>query len=609
MAKKSGNFFEQNIDKIVLGLMGLICLAILFLMVVRSPNTIQIDGRSYGPGEIDSVISRNAGELEVRLAAPAQPRSYVSRFSEFRSMYASAVSVSPHSVLPLPAPIPERSKYFVGAYREPRIPNLGRLVAGVVSGVASVPLGTSPVGADMEPQDVDLVTLESTFDVAALFRQMRESFPGETELQRPVFAAIELQRQEMNEDGTWPSDEWQTVQPIRVSPYGDILNVETIKATPIAEAEALRAQLQAGLVAINVLQPAPYDFLSRAAPWLPPVLEERRRQAEARQAMVAGMPGGETAVSPRESGRPTRTAPARPGMTEMEGEGGRPTRTSPAITPRQPTTPARPGMPPGFPEAGPQTPEQEFDAIRIVSIDFLETRQAVTVWAHDDSTTPGKTYRYRMRLGILNPIAGRGRSTSDPALENELIFWSDFTGDAAAREPHPVAYIPARMYIFPTRHRESDNMVTVEVAKYNMARWERRQYEVKPGDMIGRVERMPPATDISGNMIPVPDVDFSTGITLLDVQMVTEFRPTSPNPVVYPLMLYRDADNNIRSMLVQSRGASWSRAVRTRYNAITDAMRLQPLVPEIYTGTVSGPSHITPDMPSMPTSPGMFGEE
>ena len=611
MAKKSGNFFEQNIDKIVLVLMGLICLAILILMVIRSPNTIQIDGRSYGPGEIDSVISRRAAELEAKLAAPAQPRSYASRFNEFRSMYASAVSIPQNSVLPLPAPIPEKSKYYVGLYREPRVPNLSKPVAGVISGVANVPLGTSPAETDMEPQDVDLVTLESTFSASILFSQMRECFPGATELQQPVFAAVELQRQEMNEDGTWPLDGWQTVKPVKVDPYGDILDVEALKSSPISEAEALRAQLLAGPVAVNVLQPVPYTFLSRAAAWLPPTLEEERRQAEARQTMMAGMPGSETGASPREPVRPVRTTPTRPGMTGVDSEGGRPTRSTPAVTPRQqqPTAPARPGMAPGFTETTPQTPEAKFDAIRIVNIDFLANMQQVTVWAHDDSTAPGKTYRYRMRLGILNPIAGRGRSTSDPTLETRLVFWSDFTGDPAAREPYPVVDIAARMYIFPTKHRDSDNMVTMEVAKYNMARWERKQYEVRPGEVIGRLERMPPVVDTSGNLTPIPDVDFSTGITLLDVEMVTEYRPTSPNPVVYPLMLYRDEDNNIGSLLVPARGSSWSRTMRKRYNDITEAMRLQPPVPVTYTGTVSGPSYITPGMPSMPMSPGMYGEE
>jgi len=610
MAKKSGNFFEQNIDKIVLAVMVLISLAILVLMVVRSPNRISIDKKSYGPGEIDVAIAGKVTELDAKLAAPAQPRSYTSRFDEFRSSYASAVKIAQGSQLPIPAPAPEKPPFYTGPYREPRMPRLARPVAGIVTGVAGVPIGAT-LDLGLEPADVDLVTLQSSFNANALFTQMAEAFNKEAALQTPLFAAIELQRQEMNEDGTWPGDVWQTVPLIKVDPYGDILEVEKIKTMPVSEAEALRTQLMAGPVAINVLQPVAYDFMSRTAQWLPPEFEDERVKQEERQLTTGPMSG---------EGGPTGTTPTRPstgrpgGATGMEAESRTRTpagRTPPPSAPARPTPPTRqpggttmpprPGMP-GMGEGGTGTltPEQKFDMAKIVNIDLLGTMQQVVVWAHDDTVVPGKTYRYRMRLGMLNPIAGRGKSTVDPTLADKLVFWGDFTGDLNAKEPYPVVNVPARLYLFPTKIRETDNMVTVEVAKYKMARWEKKAYEIKPGETIGRLEKLPPTMDSTGNYITLPDVDFSTGITFLDVETITENRPNTANPVTYQQMVYRDTDNTVRYLPIK--GSSWPKILRDRYRDIEAAIRKQPLVPVSYTGT--GTSYTAPSMPSMPMMPG-----
>ncbi len=610
MAKKSGNFFEQNIDKIVLAVIGLICLAILALMVVRSPNSVVVDGKSYGPGEIDSAISGRVADLDARLEAPAQPRSYTSQFNDFRSMYASAVNVPKDSRLPLPAPTPPKPREYVGPYRQPVIPTPGKPIAGIISGVAAVPLGSS-VEMGAEPGDVDLVTVQSTFNTAAIFTAMAQAF-NEADLQIPLFAAVELQRQEMNDDGTW-SQVWQTVKRTKVDPYIDILGIEQLKAMPVAEAEAFRAQLVAGPVAINVLQPSPYVFQSRTAPWLPPELEGERLKQEARQ----GMPGGMSIEGGTTTAVPPRQATGRTGMTGtgMESESRTATRTPPPRTPPATTRPTMPGpagatrpgmMPSGESGTIASTPEAKFAAITIVNIDFLRNMQQVVIWAHDDTAQPGKTYRYRLRLGVLNPIAGRGRSTVDPALAQTLIFWSEFTGDLAAKEPYPSVDVPARMYLFPSKIRESDNMVTIEVAKYNMARWDKKLYEVKPGEMIGRLEKMAPAMDSTGNYMVLPDVDFSTGAMLIDVETVTEYKVTSPNPVSYQQMLYKDSGSNILSLPI--RGSNWSKLLRKRYSEIDAAIRNQPLVPVSYTGSsVSGPSY-SPGMPTMPGEGGMREE-
>ena len=63
MAKKKGNFFEQNIEKIVLSVSGLLSLWLLWLFVLSLPHHIEIDGQSKSPGSIDPYINGRADML------------------------------------------------------------------------------------------------------------------------------------------------------------------------------------------------------------------------------------------------------------------------------------------------------------------------------------------------------------------------------------------------------------------------------------------------------------------------------------------------------------------------------------------------------------------
>ena len=612
MAKKSGNFLEQNIDKIVLALVGVICLVILVLMVVRSPNTMTVDKKPYGPAEIDQTVSYKATALIDKLNGPVQPRAYTGKFNEFKSAYAVAVNVPQDIRFPVPAPVAGGVLPPVGPYREPKIGQLGKpVLVGVVSGVADIPVGPT-MDSGAEPGDVDLVTVQCTFNPSIIFTEMQASFANEADLQNPVFAAVELQRQEMNEDGTWPDDAWLTVKRIKVDHYGDILDVEQMKSKPVSEAESLRAQLTTAAITIDVLQPDGYAFRSHPDRWLPPELEEKRQKLKAKTTMPGSSPESTTAPSPTSIRPPRTTRPGSTGGLSTEGEAGTGRSPKPGTAPKpqptnpkpQPTNPPKPG-PGGFgtpgtaigDSSGQLTPEIELDALRKAISNMDKKQQQATFWAHDDTVQPGKTYRYRMRLGLLNPIAGRGRSTTDPTLADKLLFWSDFS---AVTQP---VEISARMYIFATKYSETNGAVTIEVVKYQMARWEKKSYDVKPGEVIGHLEKMPPAVDSTGNSIPLPDVDFTTGMIVVDVETITEYRPGATSPLTYQQVFYKGQDNVIRYLAVKM--STWPKNLRKKFTDIEAVMKNQPLVPVSYTGT--GSTFTSPTESSMPTPGGGSG--
>jgi hypothetical protein len=621
MAKKSGNFLEQNIDKMVLVLVGIIGLAILAMMVVRSPNTMTIDKNSYGPADIDQAVSYKTSALTEKLSGPVQPRAYTGKFNDFKSAYAVTVNVPQDIRFPLPAPLDEKRLPPVGPYREPKIGQLSKsVIVGVVSGVADVPLGQA-MDSGTEPGDVDLVTVQCSFNLSAIFTEMQASFANEADLQEPVFAAVELQRQEMNEDGTWPAETWLTVKRIKPDRYGDILDVEQMKSKSVSEAESLRAQLTSD-IQITVLRPDGYIFRSRVERWLPPELEEERQKLKSKTTMP-GSPGdgtiGTQPSAPTKPQRPTRTGGSGGPGTEADpfnralpgGEMGAGRQPKPGVTPKpQPVNPRTgpgggavgSGMPGAMPGDSGATPEAKLETLMKPASIMDKKQQQAPFWASDDSVQPGKTYRYRVRLGLLNPIAGRGRSTTDPTLADKFLFWSDFSSVTQPVE------ISARTYLFATKYNEASGAVTIEVAKYQMARWEKKLYDVKPGEMIGRLEKMPPAVDSSGNSTPVPDVDFATGMIIIDVETVTEYRPGAQGPLTYQQAMYKGQDNIIRPLAVKM--SSWPKSLRKKFTDIETAMKSQPAAPVSYIGSGSSSPYMNPSqqqMPPMQGAPGMQG--
>ena len=68
MVKKGDNFLEKHVEKIVLGIVGIVCLWLLVTRVLLSPNKVLYDGQKLAPGEIDNrILSRQAESLKREL--------------------------------------------------------------------------------------------------------------------------------------------------------------------------------------------------------------------------------------------------------------------------------------------------------------------------------------------------------------------------------------------------------------------------------------------------------------------------------------------------------------------------------------------------------------
>ncbi len=244
------------------------------------------------------------------------------------------------------------------------------------------------------------------------------------------------------------------------------------------------------------------------------------------------------------------------------------------------------------------------------NMDLAKQTEPVLIWGFDDTTEPGKTYRYRVRLGVFNPVAGTAQLIErDLDKKDQVILWSAFSDVT-----RPVS-IPRRVYLFAKTVQDKTKTATVEVARYALGYWRTEDFHVRPGESIGKsVEPKDPERDrarererrmaatmgpmggggrITGGdpmggmgmyapMMSNPDeanrprvVDYTTGVVVVDLVEVTDWAD-APNlrPRLYHEMLYTRDGLTIEHMPVST--TNWPRDLVETYQAIQTEKRKEP---------------------------------
>ncbi len=104
MSKKAGNFFEQHIEKIILAVIGLVCIWLLVTRVVISPNSVEYEGKKFSAGGIDVYVVKQADLLESKVnREPEVKPPYKSRLDEYLALMSSSVNgIDANIILPQP---------------------------------------------------------------------------------------------------------------------------------------------------------------------------------------------------------------------------------------------------------------------------------------------------------------------------------------------------------------------------------------------------------------------------------------------------------------------------------------------------------------------------
>ena len=593
MSKKGGYFFEEHIEKIVLAIVGLVCLWLLITHVLISPNYIEYDNKKFSPGDIDNYISKQAEVLEDRLNRKPEPKTpYKPNIDKFIAKINLAISDIDIS---LSLPQPNRSLTDVGDDRVYSIPLIGKVSDVAVEhirAVAYVPIGEigeeSIYGqAEHEPNDIDFVTVEAKFDVAGLYERCHECFAGEKVpaewcdpcLAEPVFAAVQLQRQELLSDSGW--SDWQIIPRTKIDHRKKMFKViEKLEELPPGGIKVRLLQFNDPIVTKDLLQPDAYMIASAREEWFPPSLHkeyvEQQREIDAQEKRIAKAAERKERERGREgerSDRRSRTPKTRGTAGTMLPGMGMPGMGLPGMgMPVRKTQPRRSRSERKIEKERPERSKEiskttkniygEFDKILLTEkTDITKMEEPLVFWAHDDTVEPRKSYRYRMRLGVFNPIAGTDQFIEqDKSLKNKVILWSEFSDATGTVD------IPGTLYFFPREIQEAAKTVTVTACRYVLGYWYCKDFMVKVGETIGNVVGLEPLE--SQEQLTVPEqIDYTTGAVLIDVAQVDDWSGgTNPYKRQYYNMLYSFDGKDIERLPIKTR--YWAEALQSKFNEI-----------------------------------------
>ncbi|MBN1508425.1 MAG: hypothetical protein JW955_16370 [Sedimentisphaerales bacterium] len=578
---------------------------------------------------------------------------------------------SPLSYITQGAPIMPPGRTLASSFRRfklpPRIGNVAEVAANHIRAAAWIPLeeltpekGYDKVGIDVN--DVDLVTVEAKFDTVQLYRQFRAHFAGEEVaradwrdpcLAEPVFAAVQLQRRELLSNGAW--EEWKEVPRSQVEPYRELFKViERVEDLPPGGLEIRMMQFKPEMVRMDLLQPQAYEIASAEEEWFPPSFygkykilqkkvemeekrDERQKDRNTTQTRDDGRyrsntPGGGQAAGAGGRYRPGTGGAGgdsmyggrrRGGTSQQDNMYGPGYAGDPSARRRGASKGRTRGMPdeaglygdmmygPGMEMTAKASLNQVYlefgDTLIKYQMKLDELEEPLLFWAFDDTVQPGSTYEYRIRLGVFNPVAGTNQiAEQDLSKKDQVILWSEFSDVTKPVE------IQDRMYFFAKDVQEAKKSATVEIARYTLGYWRSEDFEVKPGEAIGKgmkpkveeKKRLPgmvggritdpmyaayntpygqggipgpgAAPGAGADKAAMPDwVDYRTGKVLLDLVQVSDWGE-APNlrPRMYHEMLYTGDGHAIEHMPVST--TNWPKDLVAAYQYVKTEMRREP---------------------------------
>ena len=626
MRRKGGNFFEEHVEKMVLFIIGILCLWLLITRVIVSPNKVLYGNENIGPGRIDLRISKEAELLKNKLDSRPEPLPpYTPRIDAFVGLVdlpISNVDISRH----LPLPIHSTTDSFdKRKYRIPWIGEIDGTTIEYIRAVAYVP--TIEINEEnpyemmaCQPNDIDFVTVAGQFDVSGLYGRFYESFAGddvEEEQWRdpclavPIFAAVQLQRQELVGDGSW--SQWQIVPRIKIDPWRAMFeSVEEVAGLPPGGIQVRLLQFDNAKVRMALLQPQAYKIASAKEEWFPPLLhkkykgqladiemELKRRETEAerlereQEKEKLRVEREEAREDRRGRGSDTRSGVGSRGryddttrrdtrsggrrsrdrQTRTDGTGAYGSEGDAASIRRQEREERAREREERLAAMRAETKRtsiddiyKELEGILIVErTDLAKLREPLTFWAHDDTLEPGKSYRYRIRLGVFNPLAGTGKFyEEDSDLKNQIVLWSEFS------DVEEIVKVPGTLYFFPLDVQEAAGSVTVDIAKHSLGYWYTKGFAIKPGEQIGTVAEYEPEQEKArrpaapGSYLTI---DYSTGAVLVDLVPVNDWSGgRNMYARRYYDMLYSFDGGSIEHIPVSTR--YWGEELRSKLNEI-----------------------------------------
>ncbi|MEZ6191115.1 MAG: hypothetical protein R3C45_07455 [Phycisphaerales bacterium] len=198
-----------------------------------------------------------------------------------------------------------------------------------------------------------------------------------------------------------------------------------------------------------------------------------------------------------------------------------------------------------------------------------QTRK-IQVWAHDLTIEPGKTYRYRVVVAVLNPLY-RQKRVADAQREehyDRISLGPDPQELASSPWSDPV-HVDSDYYFFMLKG--TSQSARVEVWQVYDGKWVNQEFEVRPGDPIGQ----PVNTTVGNRQL---QLDMNVGLVVVDLIQAAGGGSFGGGDL---RMLYLNPDNNriVERSIEQDRNdPDWTRLKNEQ--ALQAELALSPATPD-----------------------------
>ncbi|UCG17283.1 MAG: hypothetical protein JSV19_04470 [Phycisphaerales bacterium] len=571
MAKQAVGPIERHVEKGVLGICGLLLLAVIARYLGSSPNRTQIGAESVGPDTVHTALAEEAERLRQAVAreqpTPSSERNPVPKLREWMNDFYAAAGfldpeLRPRPLPPLPA-VPDvgekarapGDKIELARFLPPesvKAEVAGRTVARVEPPV--ILLEASGVGdtfGDEYEMSFNWVTVSSIYNRNEQERLFREAgyHPGRRE---HYVLGADLQRRERNWDGSY--SEWQditTYAPVKPPAPPQVIVMQTglTPTVPIETredvgyyAEAVRDPLNQ-LDLMRPLFPVPeagdswklpeyegIDIQELDDEYFEAADEVGSMRGQDRYAdLIEETPDADSEEDKIDQAIDDMRRRVKRGFVAVEeAEQARSeleslqTQASPGLSRSQSQAleellnqidaaieRLRRPRGGGSGEAGQQAPPRPTAPVQVV-------------WAHDllgDSVVSGKTYQYRMRLRLYNRYCAYPPALKNPADAEKVVVlteWSEPTQDVTIEQDTE--------FFLASLTRDT---VKAEIFKWVRGDWVKQSFPLEVGKPITGSKRMQLPSDPDGMR---QLVDFDTGAMVLYIDFDRSYRPVRKAP-------------------------------------------------------------------------------
>lgn len=538
MKLKGISAFEQHVEKIVLGVLGVSALGVVASQFIFQSNQITVGQATVSPDKAYDPVAEKAEWLRSQVAAknpelPQRPKTDV--LDRFQKRLAGPVAPRQRLTDLGPAVVLGDSGGGGGTvgpvgdaqYAKAEVPPTSVPVAHFFGGTVD-PLeviGAPEIKTVLPPeQPFDLfgVSVETTFNGEELEKSLQTDPDGDGGPIRPIplgwvqnvqIIGVQLERERLTDTGEWTATAQSGAIPGRFDLAGEI-------AAKVKSAGDMPAMIEAAAQRAAEVQRPDFYTLIAGTPWQPPteaqdgqspaeLIDAKQKKINSLDAELERLKKRQQAATDPKLQDPR--SPDRGGGRGMPGAGGR-------GQPGGETREARPTRP--QPEAGKppkedaltrqinrrQEERERLDAeikalqekmvnpggaVRNDPLLPLLKNPKVRLWAHDVKVEPGAVYRYRTRVAINNPFFGKDGSLAptQKALAKEALAygeWSEWTD--------PVT-VMRKQYYYITSAAERDavggDRATADLLEFYYGFFRLARMNAQPGDLLVADAKLP----------------------------------------------------------------------------------------------------------------------